>query len=117
MFLSIIQAIKQEHIKFKTWIKTYGYNIDVMKFIKNINDENSKFMDGQYMDKIMTELFGNDRSLIKAPKINEADFDRYFKKLKCKVQSLSDIYLRSSLGSNHKSDRDSHKTFYSNKST
>ena len=35
-----------------------------MKFIKNINDENVKHIDGKYMDMVMSELFGGDRSLI-----------------------------------------------------
>lgn len=35
-----------------------------MKFIKNINEENYKYIDGKNMDMIMTELFGNDRSII-----------------------------------------------------
>ena len=40
-----------------------------MKFIKNINDENYKYIDGRSMDIIMGELFGNDRGVIEAPRI------------------------------------------------
>ena len=58
MFYRIIRTIQDEHLKFKTWITTYGHNIEIMKFIKTINDENYKFIDGKFMDKMMTELFG-----------------------------------------------------------
>jgi len=59
MFYSIVRTIQDEHLKFKTWITTYGHNIEIMKFIKNINDENIKSIDGKFMDKMMMELFGN----------------------------------------------------------
>lgn len=49
-----------------------------MKFIKNINDENYKFVDGRFMDMVMTELFGGDRALIEAPKIRDLDLNSYF---------------------------------------
>lgn len=90
----MIRLIQDEHLKFKTWITTYGHNIDIMKFIKNINDDNCKFIDGQNMDMIMTELFGGDRSLIDAPKIRDSDLNNYFDKIKSQIESLSDIYLR-----------------------
>lgn len=65
-----------------------------MKFIKNINDEDYKFIDGQNMDMIMTELFGGDRSLIGAPRIRDSDLNSYFDKIKSQIESLSDIYLK-----------------------
>lgn len=36
MFLSLIDKVKNEHTKFRMWIKTYGFSIEVMKFIKNV---------------------------------------------------------------------------------
>lgn len=59
MFFNLIKTVQEEHSKFKTWITTFGHSIDIMKFIKNINDENYKFVDGKSMDMIMMELFGN----------------------------------------------------------
>ena len=43
---------------------TYWHNIDIIKFIKYINDENYKHIDGNNMDKVMMYLFGNDRTAI-----------------------------------------------------
>jgi hypothetical protein len=56
-----------------------------MKFIKNINDENYKFIDGKNMDKVMMELFGNDRNIIEAPKIRDNELSQYFEKLKYQI--------------------------------
>lgn len=36
MFYSVIEKIKTEHAKFKLWVKTYGFSMEVMKFIKNL---------------------------------------------------------------------------------
>jgi hypothetical protein len=85
MFYNLIRTIQDEHLKFKTWITTYGHNIDIMKFIKNINDENYKFIDGKNMDKVMMELFGNDRNIIEAPKIRDNELSQYFEKLKYQI--------------------------------
>lgn len=73
MFYNLIRLVQDEHLKFKTWITTYGHNIDIMKFIKNINDENYKHIDGKNMDKVMMDLFGNDRAIIEAPKLRDSD--------------------------------------------
>lgn len=54
MFERIIKTIQEEHLKFKTWVTTYGHSIEIMKFIKNINDQNYKFIDGKFMDMVMT---------------------------------------------------------------
>lgn len=36
-FEKTLEKIRQEHEKFKFWVKTYGYSIEVMKFIKDIS--------------------------------------------------------------------------------
>ena len=64
MFYNLIKSIQDEHLKFKTWFMTYWHNIDIIKFIKYINDENYKHIDGNNMDKVMMYLFGNDRTAI-----------------------------------------------------
>ena len=64
MFYNLIRLIQDEHLKLKTWITTFGHNIDIIKFIKYINDENYKHIDGNNMDKVMMYLFGNDRTAI-----------------------------------------------------
>lgn len=53
MFINLLKIIHEEHQKFKTWILTYGHSIDIMKFIKNINEENYKQIDGRQMDLLM----------------------------------------------------------------
>lgn len=94
MFYNTIRLVQEQHIKFKTWITTYGHSIDVMKFIRNINEENYKYIDGRLMDMIMTELFSNDRGIIQVPKIRDSDVNCYFENLKYLIDSLSDIYLK-----------------------
>jgi hypothetical protein len=37
MFYNLIRLEQDEQLKFKTWITTYGHNIEIIKFIKNIN--------------------------------------------------------------------------------
>ncbi len=81
-----------------------------MKFTKNINEENYKFVDGKNMDMIMTELFGGDRSLIEAPKIRDSEIGNYFDKLKHQIESLSDIYLRAQHDEKNNSKSDSYNT-------
>ncbi len=38
LFSTLIKKIKEEHLKFKIFIRTFGYSKDMMKFIKQIND-------------------------------------------------------------------------------
>lgn len=85
MFYTVIRAIQDEHLKFKTWITTYGHSIEIMKFIKNMNEENYKFIDGKFMDNMMTELFGSERTLIEAPKIRDSDINAHFDKIKYQI--------------------------------
>jgi hypothetical protein len=37
MFANLINRIKAEHAKFRTWVRTYGYSLEVMKFIKSLS--------------------------------------------------------------------------------
>ena len=85
MFYNLIRLVQDEHLKFKTWITTYGHNIEIMKFIKNINEETYKHIDGKNMDKIMTDLFGSDRTMIDAPKIKDIDISQYFDKIRTPI--------------------------------
>jgi hypothetical protein len=56
MILNLINKIKSEHNKFKIWVKTYGYSIEVMKFIKNLTENNFNQVTGNYMNPIITEM-------------------------------------------------------------
>jgi hypothetical protein len=54
MFLNLINKIKSEHSKFKLWIKTYGYTIEVMKFIKNLAEGSYNQINGNYLSPILS---------------------------------------------------------------
>lgn len=57
MFLSLIEKIKTEHNKFRMWIKTYGFSIEVMKFIKNVTENNYAQITGNYLSPILNEMY------------------------------------------------------------
>ena len=57
MFLALINKVKTEHSKFKMWIKTYGFSIEVMKFIKNFTENNYSQINGNYLNPILNEMY------------------------------------------------------------
>ena len=57
MFLSLIERIKTEHTKFRMWIKTYGFSIEVMKFIKNVTENSYSQVNGNYLSPILNEMY------------------------------------------------------------
>jgi hypothetical protein len=58
MFANLIIRIKNEHAKFRTWVKTYGYSLEVMKFIKNLTEGSYGQLTGNYFAPIAGELLG-----------------------------------------------------------
>ncbi len=69
MFLHLLNKIKTEHSKFKLWIKTYGFSIEVMKFIKNLTENNYTQINGNYINPILTEMYSAKK--VEIPKILE----------------------------------------------
>lgn len=51
------------------WIKTYGFSIEVMKFIKNITENSYTQINGNYMSPILNEMYSAKN--IESPKIIE----------------------------------------------
>jgi len=39
------------------WIKTYGFSIEVMKFIKNVTENSYTQVSGNYMSPILNEMY------------------------------------------------------------
>lgn len=39
MFVELLKKIKNEHSKFRYWVKTYDYSLEVMKFVKSISEQ------------------------------------------------------------------------------
>lgn len=70
MFLNLISKVKSEHAKFRMWIKTYGFSIEVMKFIKNITENSFTQITGNYMSPILNEMYSAKN--IESPKIIES---------------------------------------------
>lgn len=53
----MLKRLKEEHVKFKIWSRTYGYSEELMNFIHLINDGNYNQISGVYMSQILTEIF------------------------------------------------------------
>ncbi len=71
MFLNLINKIQTEHAKFKIWVKTYGYSIEVMKFIKNLTENSYNQINGNYFSPILNEMLAAKR--VEIPNIVEAE--------------------------------------------
>lgn len=56
MFLNLINKVKAEHSKFRLWYKTYGFGMEVMKFIKNLTEHSYTQISGNYMSPILNEM-------------------------------------------------------------
>jgi len=56
MFLGLLTKVKAEHAKFRLWVKTYGYGIEVMKFIKNLTENNYTQVNGNYLAPVLSEM-------------------------------------------------------------
>lgn len=68
-FLNLLAKIRAEHEKFNFWVKTYGYSLEVMKFIKNISEHNYDNFTGHQLHSVVTEIL-NSRRLQLIPAIN-----------------------------------------------
>ena len=53
MFVDVVNKVKTEHSKFKLWVKSYGYSIEVMKLIKNLTEDNYSVLNGNYIGPIV----------------------------------------------------------------
>ncbi len=67
LFIGLINKIKTEHTKFRMWVKTYGYSMEVMKFIGNITEQNYTQLTGNYFSPILNEMTTTKK--IEIPKI------------------------------------------------
>lgn len=46
------------------WTKTFGHNLDTMKFIKIMMDKNYDYLTGDYMSNIMNSLFSKENKKV-----------------------------------------------------
>jgi len=60
LFSGLIKKIKEEHLKFKIFQRTFGYSKDMMKFIKQVNDEDFDRITGERLNQVISELFIKD---------------------------------------------------------
>jgi hypothetical protein len=56
-FSNTLKKLKEEHVKFKIWARTYGYSEELMNFIHLINEGNFNQISGVYMNQILGEIF------------------------------------------------------------
>lgn len=68
-FLTLLNKIRSEQSKFKLWVKTFGYSIDVMKFIKSTVESNFDDFTGEYLNPLVDEIMNAKRQA--TPSINE----------------------------------------------
>ena len=92
MFLDIINKVKQEHTKFRMWIKTYGFSIEVMKFIKNLTENSYNQISGNYMSPILNEMYSAKN--IEFPKIIENEVAALTEEISDLLERSSDLYLK-----------------------
>lgn len=52
MFLQLLSRLRAEHAKFRLWVKTFGFSIEVMKFIKNLTEGSFSQVTGNYIAPI-----------------------------------------------------------------
>lgn len=71
MFLNLIEKIQTEHLKFRTWVKSYGHSIEVMKFIKSLTEGNYTQINGNYMSPILGELLSGKK--VEPPTLVESE--------------------------------------------
>jgi hypothetical protein len=53
-FSNLIRKIKEEHLKFKVFIRTFGYSGTMMKFIHQINNEDYDKITGHHLNDIIS---------------------------------------------------------------
>lgn len=92
MFVTLLNKIKAEHSKFKLWVKTYGYSIEVMKFIKNLTEYNFTQINGNYISPIVREM--TDTKKVETPKILEADIAALEEDISTLTEGVGDLYLK-----------------------
>jgi hypothetical protein len=92
MFLNLLSKIKTEHSKFKLWVKTYGFGIEVMKFIKNLTENNFTQINGNYINPILNEMYSTKK--VEIPKIIESEIAALQEEINDLMERTSDLYLK-----------------------
>ncbi len=92
MFLNLINKIQAEHAKFKIWVKTYGYSIEVMKFIKNLTENSYNQINGNYISPILNEMLAAKR--VEIPNIVEAEIVGLQEEINELLEKTCDLYLK-----------------------
>lgn len=92
MFLQVLNKIKTEHSKFKLWVKTYGFGIEVMKFIKNLTENNYTQINGNYINPILNEMYASKK--VEIPVIVESEIAALQEEINELMERTSDLYLK-----------------------
>ena len=74
------------------WIKTYGFSIEVMKFIKNATENSYTQITGNYMSPILSEM--KSAKNIEFPKIIENEVAALQEQIDELLERTSDLYLK-----------------------
>lgn len=57
LFSNLIKKVKEEHVKFNIWARTFGYSEEMNNFIYLVNEGKYNQISGVYMNQILSEIF------------------------------------------------------------
>jgi hypothetical protein len=92
MFLQLLSRLRSEHAKFRLWVKTYGFSIEVMKFIKNLTEGSFAQVTGNYLAPILNEMTSSRK--VETPKIIESEVAALQEEVSELLDRTSDLYLK-----------------------
>ena len=95
MFLSGIKKIQIEHLKFKHWIRTFGYSGEMMRLFKLINDGNYNTISGSYINPLIMELMSQDKKKMDVPVVIDQEIREFNNSIEALLDKASEFYLKS----------------------
>ena len=93
LFVNILERVRGEHEQFRFWVKTYGYSLETMKFIKNISERNYEDFRGQQLCGVVKEILSSKR-MKNIPEVNEDEILLLKDKIVREIGEISSLYLK-----------------------
>lgn len=92
LFAALLGKLRHEHAKFRYWVKTYGYGLEVMKFIKNLGENNFEGLTGASLSPVFAEMANAKRMAL--PNISEHSTIVLQAELLQQMDKIPEIYLK-----------------------
>ena len=93
LFVRILEKVRGEHEQFRFWVKTYGYSLETMKFIKNISERNYDDFRGEKLCGVVKEILAS-KKMKTIPQVNEDEILLVKDKIVREVGEISSLYLK-----------------------